>query len=178
MTGFTVEIDTREAAAQARAWAEAPEIVVEELVAGMREATLLAEREVKENTPLGVGGAAAGLHAPIAAREPQVAGNAVIGVVATSAPHAIPVELGTRPHFPPIQPLEDWARVKLRVPAGEARGVAFAIAHKIAKEGTEGAFMFERGLAASRPQIERIFAARRGRIVERLARRSSTSGGG
>ncbi len=41
---------------------------------------------------------------------------------------------GTRP---PIAPLERWAQVKLGLSGAEAKGAAFAIANKIAKEGTE-----------------------------------------
>ena len=38
---------------------------------------------------------------------------------------------------PPINPLKEWAKVKLGVGEKEALNVAFAVATKIAKEGTE-----------------------------------------
>jgi hypothetical protein len=45
---------------------------------------------------------------------------------------------GRRPGaMPPIAPLERWAQVKLGLSGTEARSAAFAIAKKIAKEGTE-----------------------------------------
>jgi len=45
---------------------------------------------------------------------------------------------GRRPGaMPPIAPLERWAQVKLGLSGAEARSAAFAIAKKIAKEGTE-----------------------------------------
>ena len=49
-----------------------------------------------------------------------------------SAPYATYVEFGTEPHMPPVEPLEQWAQKKL----GE-KGLGWAIAKKIAKEGTE-----------------------------------------
>jgi hypothetical protein len=38
---------------------------------------------------------------------------------------------------PPIDPIELWVKKKLKIPAAQAKGVAFAIAKKIAKEGTD-----------------------------------------
>ncbi|MFP3386732.1 hypothetical protein, partial [Tritonibacter sp. SIMBA_163] len=80
---------------------------------------------------------------------PQRVDDGVIGIVGTAALHAVPVEMGSKPHFPPIQPLEDWAHHKLDLPAEEARGAAFAIARKIAAKGTEGAHMVERAKDAN-----------------------------
>lgn len=37
---------------------------------------------------------------------------------------------------PPIAPLERWVKAKLHLSGKEAKGVAFAISNKIAKEGT------------------------------------------
>lgn len=150
------------------AWAKAPDIVREEMTAAMWEAELLLEREVKEKTPVGVGGAG-GLKGSIAAMEPEISSDVVLGVVGTSIAHAIPVEIGTRPHFPPVQPLEDWVMKKLGVPEKEAHGVAFLVARKIAARGTLAIGMFHRAFNEQRPRIETIFAAARGRIAERLA---------
>ncbi len=41
------------------------------------------------------------------------------------------IEFGTRPHFPPVEPLERWAQLH-----GMA-GAGFAIAKKISREGTK-----------------------------------------
>lgn len=166
--GLRIDIDIREAAALAEAWRAAPRLVLGELRKSTLEAELLLEREVKELTPVGVG-AGGGLKGSIAAREPRVLAEAVIGEVGTPLIYAVPVELGSRPHFPPVQPLADWAQAKLGVPAAEARGVGFAIARKIARVGTEGAFMFKRAFDANRRQVERIYALGRQRIFERLA---------
>lgn len=173
MTAFQIDIDLGASAALAQAWLAAPEMVLDELETAATEATLLLEREVKEITPVGVGGGG-GLKGSISAREPEVLSNVVIGVVGTSIAHAVPVELGTKPHFPPVQPLADWVVAKLGVPRREATRVGFAIARKISKVGTKGAFMFTRAFEANRGAVEAIYRRAQIRIAERLA---ETGGG-
>lgn len=145
----------------------APEIAIEELVRTTFEASFLLEREVKERTPAGIG-AGGGLRGSIGAREPQVLADNVIGEMGTSLSYAIPVELGTRPHRPPIAPLQDWAEHKLGIDSERSRAVAFAIAGKIAKVGTKGAFMFRDALAAHRDQVDRMYRACAERILQRI----------
>ena len=145
------------------ALARYPERYARELTAAMLEAGLLLEREVKELAPVGVGGAA-GLRGSIAAMPPHMDGDTLTGGVGTSAPYAVPVELGTRPHFPPVQPLADWVRAKL----GEsdpvaARSIAYCIARKIAAHGTEGQHIFQRALDAAQERVGGMFD----RAVER-----------
>jgi hypothetical protein len=66
-------------------------------------------------------------------------------VVAVTAPHAPMIENGTRPFFPPIGPLAEWALQKglAKTPA-EARGVAFVVARKIAERGIEPRHFFKK----------------------------------
>lgn len=154
--GHTIHIDIREAANLARAYERAPELVEAEITRATWEATLLLEREVKEYTPVGVGGGG-GLKGSISAREPRHYGDNIIGVVGTPLNHAVPVELGTKPHMPPIQPLADWAQHKLGVGDNEAYRVGRAIAFKISRKGTEGAHMFERGFNAGQMQVQDMF---------------------
>ena len=55
----------------------------------------------------------------------------------TSVGYGLYVEEGRKPgRMPPVEPLADWARQKLRVGSKEARGVGFLVARKIAREGT------------------------------------------
>lgn len=164
-----IRIDIHAAAALARAFRESPEIVTEELTRATWEAELLLERETKENTPVGIGGGG-GLKGSISAREPVVLADNVIGMVGTPLAHAVPVELGTKPHMPPIQPLADWAQHKLGVSGNEAFRVGRAIAIKISQRGTEGAHMFERAFTANEAQVQTIFGAARERIADRMAR--------
>ena len=166
MRGVSFHIDASGIANLARAWKWAPEIVVDEMTAAVTEGSLLAEREIRDRTPVG---ATATLKGSIAAREPRVSATDVIGEVSTSIGHAAPVELGTQPHFPPVALLADWAVARLGMSHEEARGVGFAIARKIAARGTKGAFMFRDGLGAVRPQVERMFRDAGRRALARLA---------
>jgi len=166
---FTIRADLGDAAELARAFARSPAIVIEELVDATTEATLVAEREIAEHTPVGIGGGG-GLKGSWSAREPRVLADNIIGEVGTPLAHAVPVELGTRPHFPPVQPLADWAQHKLGLSPAEARGVGFVIARKIARTGTKGAHMVTKGMASAERSILAIYARARERIAERLRR--------
>lgn len=168
MSGFVITHDIQGSVELIKAFHVAPDIVNEELVAATWEAELLLEREIKELTPVGVG-AGGGLRGSISAREPRTLADNVIGVVGTSAAHALPVEIGTRPHFPPIEPLQDWVEAKLGVGDNASYGVAFMIARKIARRGTQGAHMFERAFEANRAQVQQIYARARTKIAKRMA---------
>lgn len=155
MIDLTLTVPQGDMAAQALA--SYPERYAREATAAMLESSLLLEREVKDAAPVGVGGAG-GLRGSIAGIPPHMDGETLTGGVGSNSPYAVPVELGSRPHFPPVQPLEDWVRAKL----GEhdpdaARGIAFCIARKIAAHGTEGRFFFEQTLETNRDQIAGIF---------------------
>lgn len=161
-----VEMTLYGAAELSDLWRRAPEMCRQELTAAMLEAELLLQREVKELTPVGVGGG--GLRGSITALNPRAVGDSVIGVVGSPLNYAEPVEVGTRPHFPPLEPLEDWVRQKLDVAEEEVPGVALAIARKIAARGTVAVGMFHRAFAANRAQVARMFQAATRRIVVRL----------
>lgn len=68
------------------------------------------------------------------------------GRVMVDAPHAAIVEHGSRPHRPPLLPLERWAKRKFNVSDDEARGIAFRVASKIAARGTEPRFYMKRSM--------------------------------
>jgi hypothetical protein len=150
-----IRYDFRAATNLATAWQQAPQIVAEELTRAMWTAELLLLRGVQEATPVGATGL---LRQSISAREPQRLGNQVIGEVGTSIAHAAPVEIGTRPHFPPIAPLQDWVERKLGVTdEHEARG-------------TKGAAMFSTVFTREQGRMASIFEAAERRIAERLAK--------
>jgi hypothetical protein len=166
--GFEIRIDSRQAAMFARAFLAAPDVVDDELYRAGLEAVLLVEREVKERTPSGVGGGA-GLKGSIAGRATRPGIDGAIGVVGSPLNYAIPVELGTKPHMPPVEPLADWARFKLGLSDQEARGVGFLIARKIAREGTKGTHMFGRAIAENERQVLRMFSAALERIGQKVS---------
>lgn len=59
-------------------------------------------------------------------------GRTVTMKVGPDAEHAVYVLKGTRPHWAPIAPLREWARLKL----GDER-IGYAVQHKIARVGTD-----------------------------------------
>jgi hypothetical protein len=98
------------------AWAKAPEILLEEIDAAMAEIAPMLQRAVQELTPTSSpagasGGGGEGLKGTIYGTH-EVVGDQVIGMVASPLSYAEPVELGSKPHMPPIQPLIDWVKVK------------------------------------------------------------------
>lgn len=147
------------------AFRQAPAIVLQEIHSALVESDQLLEREVKDATPSNVVGH---LKDSIFSRE-QLLPDGALGVVGTAKPYAVYVELGTKPHFPPVEALEDWVRAKLAVPEKEVHGVALAIARKIAARGTVGVGMFHRIWARLQPEVERICARVPARVAARLA---------
>ena len=151
------------------AWAKAPEICREELGAAMSEADLLLEHELKDSPEMRRATAHGQLRGSVFGIE-RVSDTQVIGIVGTPVNYAVPVELGTKPHFPPIEPLVDWVRQKLDIAdEKQARGVAFLIARKISRRGTQGAFMFTHTFEREEAKVQAIFRHARDRIVARLS---------
>jgi len=62
----------------------------------------------------------------------------VVAVGSKQKPYAAFVEFGTRPHWPPREPIERWVRIKLGIREPEAiERVAFLVSRSIAKKGTK-----------------------------------------
>ncbi|MBL3601297.1 MAG: hypothetical protein JMN25_15770 [gamma proteobacterium endosymbiont of Lamellibrachia anaximandri] len=180
MSGLNLNIDLHDIGDLAQAWEQSPELVRRELVAATDEALSILEREIKEKTPVGVGGSA-GLRGSITAYTPEVTPLGVLGVVGTSMAHALPVELGTRPHFPPIEPLITWLhaspkgqtlmnKVRASDPGATKYEIALAIARKIAARGTLAIGMFHRSFHQLQPQISDMYERANQRIVDGLTR--------
>jgi len=102
----------------------------------------------------------------------EVSETGVIGMVFSPQNYVEAVEIGTRPHWPPIEPLVDWVKVKFGLPEKDARSMAHAVAWKISRVGTEGKFMFRRGLEKQQAEVQRIFEAAVARIAARLGGRA------
>lgn len=69
------------------------------------------------------------------------------GTIEVDAPQAWYIENGTRPHFPPLAPLAEWAMRKFSVDEKEARRIAYAVAIKIAETGIEPRHFFAKAMA-------------------------------
>lgn len=146
-------------------WAKAPEMMIDELAKFAEGAALFMQGEIQERTP-----AAAGLlKQSFIAQDAERLSDNVIAMVGTSLNYAVPVELGTRPHFPPVQAIADWVKVKLGIGGPAGVQIAWAIAKKISKTGTKGAHMVQRAFDAGQPEVLRQFALTVDRIKSRLA---------
>jgi len=136
-------------------FAQAPELVQQEMTKAAWASSMRVEREVRDRTPKGANGF---LGMSIAALDPVVIPSGVLGIVGTSLNYAPAVEMGAKRHMPPVQPLVEWAEVVLGLDGKEAQQAAWAIALKIARKGTEGKHMFRDGFAASEDYIKRKFS--------------------
>lgn len=159
MTVFALDVDMTALNAARQHLASLPDVLDRALSLGILEASLLLQRETAERTP----SAAGALRNSIIAAMPERRGGAVLGVVGSPLAYAEPVELGTKPHMPPLQPIIDWVNLRLGLKNAEATKAAEAIRWKIYRHGTKGAFMFQEALKATREQM--------GHIVESSLRR-------
>jgi len=136
-------------------WQHSPAMVQEQLLSAMNESVAYAQYQVVSRTPLGSGD---GGHLAASINSEVLINPAVsIGYVGTSKLYAEAVELGTKPHMPPIEPLVNWVEAVLSLEGDEAERVATLIALKINARGTTGKLMFKEGLEASEPYIQARF---------------------
>ena len=149
-----------------RALRDAPRMAERELLVAATEATQLVEREVKENIPRG----ATGLTAQSVTSDAFSTPAGVLGVVGSAMPSALWLEVGTKPHMPPVEALVPWVKAVLGIAdAKEAKSVAFLVARKIKARGTAAQKPFERALQASEAQILRFYEEAAGRMAANLA---------
>lgn len=110
----------------------------------MRDATLLITRDAKKNAPVDTGRLRASI-----TPEVTTTGETVQGVVGSNVKYAPYVELGTRPHWPPIAALEVWAR--------RHHTSAFLVARAIAQRGTPAREYLQHAFADNKDKIEARF---------------------
>ena len=151
---MNISINNSQLEALVALYQQAPEIVEQHTEAAVTEAQLLLLHEVKENTPLGSTNL---LRQSFGAPRPVHINQNVIGVVGTSLLHAVPVELGTKPHFPPTAPIHDWVKAKLGLQGKEAHNVAYLIALKISHHGTKGKFFVKKTFDENQNQVQGIY---------------------
>lgn len=133
--------------------AKYPQAAHDAQVSRVTEASLFMEGVIKQDTPVGAG--------PIHLRDTifqkvQAYGESVLGTVATPAKYGEPVELGTRPHFPPVKPLQYWVEKRLGLSGKEAKAVAFLIARAISRRGTDPRKMFTGNVEKHEAKVIRI----------------------
>jgi hypothetical protein len=122
-------------------------------ISRITEALFLLEAEIKKNTPVGAG--------PVHLRDTvfqkvEAGGQSVWGMIGTPAKYGESLEFGSRPHFPPVAPIQHWVEKVLGISGKEAKSVAFLIARAISKRGTKARSMFGKSLEKRQAQILRI----------------------
>jgi len=75
-----------------------------------------------------------------------------VAYVGTNVDYAAHVEFGTRPHFPPVSALKQWAKKKL----GD-EGAAYAVAKKISKTGTKPQSFLRKAADERRKYLPEIY---------------------
>lgn len=150
-----VVVNAADAARLDAAYARAPAAV--DRAVGRRLAGLVLDlqSDVQELTPTAFGM----LRASIGSSVNVQPGLGVTGIVGTSLSYAIPVELGTKPHMPPVKPIRLWVEKKLGLSGRESQRAAWAIAMSIKRRGTLGVGMFHRAFARRRGDLPGILNA-------------------
>lgn len=119
----------------------------------MREATLVVTADAKRLAPVDTGR----LRASITPEVRQADDKTVIGVVGTVVKYAAAMELGARPHFPPISALQVWA---------DRHGInAFLVARSISRNGLKARRYLQGALEKNQARIVRIIGEGVARIV-------------
>lgn len=134
-------------------------------ISRITEALLLLEREIKKETPVGAG--------PTHLRDTifhkvQSYGEPIWGMVATPAKYGESVEMGTRPHFPPVAPIQFWVEKQMGLTGKEAKSVTHAIVRAIGRRGTKARKMFGTSVDARRAQVIKILEQIPADILKRI----------
>lgn len=159
---MNLEISLGDLTAIERGLREAPAYSQQVLEATMHQATLLVQREWQENMPRVSGLTARSITSDVASTP-----AGVLGIVGSSQPSALFIELGTAPHMPPIAAMEPWVKAVLGIrEPKEVKRVAFLVARKIAREGTEPQRLMERAALSTRSQVIAMFEAAAGQILQ------------
>ena len=63
--------------------------------------------------------------------------NGVRCNIGTNLEYAIYVHEGTKPHYPPVQPIREWVRRKLKPAKEDLNRITYMVIQKIGKKGTD-----------------------------------------
>lgn len=144
---------------------QAQQVIDEELRAAVNSGLLIFKGQIQPLVPVGVTGQLRqGVSTSLAGEDVSL-----VGRVFDPVAYAMPVEAGSRPHFPPIGPIQLWVRRKLGISGErESRSVAFLVARAISRRGTPAREFFKRGFEAGKGQVLAIFEKSNARIAARL----------
>jgi phage gpG-like protein len=113
----------------------------EPFLQGMRNATLLVTRDAKRYAPVDTGRLRASITPEVRVSGPTT----VQGIVGSNVSYAPFVELGTKPHWPPVGALATWAR--------RHGTVAYLVARAISRRGTKAVKYLERAFTENISRI-------------------------
>lgn len=115
------------------------------MVEAMRDSVLMVQRDARKAAPVFSGG----LRASILPEIKKPFFGEMIGVVGSNVKHALFMEKGTRPHFPPTAALRSWARRK-GIPA-------FVVARAISRKGLKPRRFLQNAYDENKEKIFRRF---------------------
>ena len=78
----------------------------------------------------------------------------ILGEEYTDINYAKDVEEGTKPHWPPLDALQTWAKYKFKLDWKEAKSVAYLVGRSISKKGTQAKNMLENAVNEVKPKWE------------------------
>ena len=160
-----IYIDLSEVKKLAEKYGRAPEILQRETLRTMHEAVGLTERAVVLYTPVGATGQLRGsIEGLVTETREGIEGR--VAATGAAVSYVDPVEFGSRPHWPPVDPIRFWVLRKLGVPIDEVPSVAFLISRKISRLGTPAFHMFEQGWTEAEPKVMSMFNVMCYRLVE------------
>lgn len=141
-----------------------------ELEVATTEGALLVQGELQQALPKGAGGVGggAGLAASVSF-DVQRTSSGAVAEIGSPLEYVEAVEYGTKPHRPPVRPLQDWVEVKLGISGKTALSVAHAIAVSIGKRGTRAQPVWEPTFTRVQPELRAKVAAAIKRTVESAA---------
>jgi phage gpG-like protein len=119
---------------------------------GMRQAAMLVTNDAKQLVPVDTRRLRSSITPEI-----RAASMDVIGVVGTNVIYAADMEWGTKPHMPPVDELEGWARRHGKD--------AYVVARAISKRGLKGRRYLRRAFDKNESRIKQIIGDVVGEIV-------------
>jgi len=131
------------------------------IIAGMELTMQAAEAEVVQKTPVDQGTLRGSAYGRVVDLWPVVEGHLGSPLI-----YALPVEEGSKPHWPPRAPIQAWVHRKFGLSGKEMISVAFLVARAMSRRGTRAHHMFQQGFELAQRLAPRLVGA----AVERVSR--------
>jgi hypothetical protein len=131
-------------------------------VEAMHKATMLVTGSAKVYAPVDRGVLRASIMPDVVTMN-----KTVEGVVGSNVIYAAAQELGTKPFWPPLQPLVEWVKRKGMASGAAIYAVAKGVQRAIARRGIKAKLFLKRGLDENRERILQIFDDMVTKVVEK-----------